>query len=356
MRVLVVGEQIDRSEAALLTGLRAAGFDIEIMADPHAPPHEALRPGAIPVTDLSVAGRIDPCAIRAIRERCATRQPDIIHTLTGRTLSNVLLATRGRRVKHVAYRGTMGHLSRFDPSSRLTFLNPRIDRIICVSEAVRSFLLSIRVPASRLTRIYKGHDPDWYTCHSKPLLTEFGIPAGAFVVAFAGGIRPLKGVDVLLRSALRLAPDSSIHYLLVGQVRDRRVARLARDRRIADRVHLPGFRANANQLVGACSIFVMPSVRREGLPRAVIEAMSQGVPAIVSDVGGMPEIVIDRDCGLVIPAGNERALADAICTLADDRTLRERYGRKARARIAEHFGIQATIQQTAELYREVAVS
>jgi len=355
MRVLVVGEQIDRSEAALLTGLRAAGFDIEIMADPHAPPQEALRPSGILVTALSVAGRIDPRAIKAIRGRCAVCQPDIIHTLTGRTLSNVLLANGDRRIKYVAYRGTMGHLSRFDPSSRLTFLNPRIDRIICVSEAVRSFLLSIRVPASRLTKIYKGHDPDWYRCHPKPSLTEFGIPGGAVVVAFAGGIRPLKGVDVLLRSALRLAPDSSIHYLLAGQVRDRRVARLARDRRIADRVHLLGFRADAKKLVGACSVFVMPSVRREGLPRAVIEAMSQGVPAIVSDVGGLPEIVIDRDCGLVVPAGDAQALADAIRTLADDLALRDKYGGKARARIAEHFGIQATIQQTAELYRELAV-
>ena len=96
----------------------------------------------------------------------------------------------------------------------------------------------------------------------------------------------------------------------------------------------------------------MPSLEREGLPRAVIEAMCLGVPPIVTDVGGMPELVEDGKSGRVVPPGNPRALADAMIAILIDRDLRDTCGQNARLRIEEHFNIKTTITRMATLFEE----
>ena len=99
-------------------------------------------------------------------------------------------------------------------------------------------------------------------------------------------------------------------------------------------------------MAGAFDVFVMPSLEREGLPRAVIEAMAQGIPAFVTDVGGMPEIVVNGECGLVVPPNDPEALSQAIISLAKDTSLCRRFSDNASMRIRDHFNIQATIRET----------
>jgi glycosyltransferase involved in cell wall biosynthesis len=210
----------------------------------------------------------------------------------------------------------------------------------------------MRLPPSRLTTIHKGHDVDWYSPGQPGDLEEFGVPEGSFVVGFSGNMRPVKGIDVLIRSAL-LLPPGNIHFLLVGEVRDRRIERLARDAGLPDRMHFTGFRKDASALMGACSLFVMPSVEREGLPRALIEAMSQALPVVVTDVGGMPEVVVDKENGLIVPPRDPESLARAIESFAGDPERCVEFGRRARERIISHFNINATIERTMALYEDV---
>jgi glycosyltransferase involved in cell wall biosynthesis len=315
---------------------------------------ERFRAAGIPVTLHAFRSRVDLPSIRRLRERIRSGRYDILHAFSNRALANTLIASRRVRPRRiVAYRGTSGHLSRLDPASWLTYLNPGVDRIACVSDAVRQYLESRGVPPRRLRTIYKGHDVAWYRPAPRGALREFGVPDEAFVLGFAGNMRPVKGVDVLLRAALALPPSRPVHLLLMGEVRDRRVEQLARAPGLRDRVHLAGHRPDAASLSGACDAVVMPSIAREGLPRAVIEAMAQGVAPIVSAVGGMPELVVDGECGLVVPPSDPAALADAIVRLARDPGLRRRYGRAARQRIVEHFNIDKTVAETAALYESL---
>jgi glycosyltransferase involved in cell wall biosynthesis len=354
MRVLVVTSAIDRSEAAVFRAMAEAGIRMDMLCDEAAAAQDSLREAGVTIEHLTARHRFDRHAIRGVREKLATGPYDIVYAPRNRGLSVSLLAGRGSPVKTIAYRGTMGHLSRLDPASWFTYLNPRVNRILCVSDAVRHYLLGMGIPGDRLTTIYKGHDTAWYAGGPPPDLAEFGIGPGAFVVGFTGNIRPVKGVDVLLRALARVPPPLGVHVLLVGEVRDRRIRRLASDPAIRAAVHLAGFRRNAAALAGACDAFVMPSVSREGLPRAVIEAMAQGVPPIVSDVGGMPELVVDGECGLVVPPRDPDALAQAIGTLAGNRDRAGTIGRKAQDRIRTHFNIETTIARTLEVFDEVA--
>jgi glycosyltransferase involved in cell wall biosynthesis len=212
----------------------------------------------------------------------------------------------------------------------------------------------MRIPAARLVTIHKGHDPDWYR-FERPHRQDFDIPPDAFIVGFTGNIRPVKGIDVLLSAARILARDCpSVHFLLVGEVRDKAILRLSRDTEATRRIRFTGFRSDAAAIAGMCDAYVMPSVEREGLPRGVIEAMAQGVPPIVTDVGGMPELVRHEASGLIVPPRDPQALAAAIQRLAGAPELVRALGAEAKRRIATDFHIDRTVEKFCDLYAGLA--
>jgi glycosyltransferase involved in cell wall biosynthesis len=351
MHVLAITGSNDRSEIEVYRTLVTKGHKVDLICSPHWRGEAPLIRGGVDVIKMHIRHRLDFHAVGEIQHMVHKRAPDLIYAPRNSALSVALMATRKHnRVPVIGYRGTTGHLSRFDPASWLTYFHPRLNRIVCVSEAVRHYLLGKRIPAAALHTIYKGHRVEWYDFDQAVDVTEFGIPLNAFIIGFTGNMRPVKGIDVLLRSLTELPPELNVHALLVGEVRDGTIKAMAADPAIADRVHFTGYRKDAPVLAGACDAFVMPSVEREGLPRAVIEAMAQRVPAIVSNVGGMPELVEDGISGLVVPPRDHKALAGAIATLAGNREQRDALGQAARQRIATAFNVDTTIEKMEALF------
>lgn len=355
MRILFFCENtIDRPEYHLVTAVARKYAGVRAILGPDSPDAERLRAEGVSVTPLRVRSRLDRRAVQTVRNLLTEGPADVVHCLgSHRQISTALLASRGMSAKQVAYRGTLGHLNRLNPASRLSYLNSRIDRIVCASKAVKDFLLGLRIPESRLCVIYKGHDPAWYEPHERDELAEMGVPIDGLLIGCAARIRPLKGVPVLLQAMALLPADANVHVVLAGDLDDSRVSRLAEAPACRGRVHILGRRDDAPSVMGACDVFAMPSLRREGLPRALIEAMAQGVPAIVSDVGGMPELVHNGEQGIVVPPGDSRALADAILRLADA-NVRKEMGRRAREQVATQFSLDRTIERTFALYESLS--
>src|SRR5690606_31622994 len=155
---------------------------------------------------------------------------------------------------------------------------------------------------------HKGHDLDWY--RAEPIdLTTLGVPRGAFVVSCVANARPRKGIPVLIRASEHLPAGLPIHFVLVGTgMTAPAITRLIRRTPYRDRFHVLGFRDDAPEILAASDLSVLPSLRREGLPRSVIESMAYCTPPIVSDAGGSPELVEHERSGLVVPAGDDDAL------------------------------------------------
>lgn len=353
MRLLVVTVAADRSEAHLFAGLRERGFSVEVWADPkRTHPHlSALRLSPHP---LAVRGRIDLAAVRAIRARLAASPVDIIYAPRNDTLAVALPAARPFRIPVVGYRGTIGHLSRWNPGDWLTYLSPRVARIACVSEAVRRYLLTFGMPPERPVTIHKGHDPAWYA-DNRFDRASLKLPPDTFCFGFAGNIRPVKGVDVLLDAVGSMSASRPFVLLLAGEIRDPSIeARLRDDKRLKGRVLALGYRTDAWAILGRCDAVVMPSVEREGLPRAVVEGMAQGVPAVVTDVGGLPELVRDGVEGRVVPPRDPSALRAAMEDMLADPARRARWSTAARHRIETDFHITRTIDRYTTLLRTAA--
>lgn len=351
MRVLVVTSHSDRSETYLYRRLRQLGVDVEVLCDPLSKRAESFRAGGVPVQTLSYRSRLDFPAVRAIREKLKGGGYDLAHTFNKRALTHVMLASRGLPIKILTYRGIIGNLSRWNPEVRWTFFNARLAGVVCVCDAVRDYMVSIGIPEAKARRIYKGHDIAWYTPADRTELERLGVPVGAFVVGCAAHMRARKGLNTLVDAVARL-PRGRVHLLLAGVISDPEVKPRIAALGLEDVVHAPGFRDDAAALMGACDLFAMPSLRREGLPRAVIEAMAQGVPAVVTRVGGMPEIVEDGISGRVVEPGDPAALAEAIGFFAGDDARRRTFGEQAKARIKTVFDIEATVRETLRFYED----
>ena len=124
---------------------------------------------------------------------------------------------------------------------------------------------------------------------------------------------------------------------------------------LAERVELPGWSESARawRLLAESGIVLLPS-RMEGLPVAILEAMAIGATVITTPVGAITDAIEEGVTGLLVPAGDAPALAQAIARLLRDPALRARLAEAARRRFEERFTIERTAEKIAALYRRVA--
>jgi glycosyltransferase involved in cell wall biosynthesis len=178
------------------------------------------------------------------------------------------------------------------------------------------------------------------------------VEARESIILNVGRLHYQKGQDLLIRAFARIAgdvPDWRLCIMGEGDERPRLEA-LIRDLKVGDRVALLGRVDDPFPWYRRASIFAFPS-RWEGTPNALIEAMSCGLPAIVSDAApGVVEIVRDGREGRVVPADDEEALAAALKNVAQDEEVRRRLGAQA-ARQAQHYASEPVLQTWDDMLR-----
>ena len=354
MRILVIAKALDRPEAHILVGLKNRGVTVKVLLQEENAHAQILRDSNITILRFPLSSRLDIKGMLALRRIVKSEQIDLVYALSNAALSCANFGLIGLDLSIVTYRGTVGHLSWFDPSSWLTFLNPRVRKILCVSKAVESYLQDLGVSQDKLVTVYKGHDVAWYTAPPTATRSELGVPTDAFVVGCTAVMRAVKGVDILIQAcAILLTELPKLHLLLIGPVKDQQVEQLLESFPDKSRLSLTGFRSDATRLATLCDVVVMASKSREGFPKSVIEAMAQGVPAIVTAVGGMPELVDNGAAGLMVEPSNANELAAAIRYLANDSNELRRLGVAGRARIVEVFNIESTVSRMFEIFEEL---
>jgi glycosyltransferase involved in cell wall biosynthesis len=336
-----------RPEAELFIGLARAGLDVTLMTQGDAEYVPRFLEHGIRIIDFHPKKKLQWPAIRRIRKELKEGCYDVAYLFNNKAITNTLIAAAGLPVKLVSYRGQTGNIYRYDPSSYLTHLHPRLDGILCVANAVRDDLRKRSfLPRACIQTAYKGHDLAWYQ-DTPADLAEFDIPANAQVAVCVANDRPRKGLPVLLAATHRLADCDTLHLLLVGNGMDKpKIRKLIERSPMRARIHVAGFRRDAPALVAACQMSILASIKREGLPKTVIEAMAYGVTPIVTDTGGSAELLIDGESGYVVPPADEAALAEAIRRLYERPDQCRQMGVKARARIADIFNLENSVRDT----------
>ncbi len=165
---------------------------------------------------------------------------------------------------------------------------------------------------------------------------------GPIIIGTVKTLMPVYGVDLLIKAfskveAVLKAP--SIRLRIVGGGKERRrLEQMVREDHLADRVEFIGAVSHDRvpDELRELDIYVALS-REESFGVAVVEAQACGIPVVVSDVGGLPEVVAAGESGMVVPAEDVEAAAEALRTLISDPELRERMGKAGRTRVQEHF-------------------
>lgn len=172
-------------------------------------------------------------------------------------------------------------------------------------------------------------------------------------LVFTGRLSALKGIYDLIE-AVKVTQSSSFKLHIYGDGNVKRVKGLVEKYGLETQVILHDWVSPDSiiKILDTSHILVLPSYY-EGLPMAVLEAMGRGLPVIATDVGGIPEAVIDRENGFIIKPGDIKMLADRISTLADDPGLREKMGRRSLEIVRQKFSVNKIGQQLEDLYREV---
>ena len=164
-----------------------------------------------------------------------------------------------------------------------------------------------------------------------------------------GRLKAPKDFLTLIR-ALTALPDVPFEVLIVGDGPDREdLETEIRGLGLESRVRLAGERSDVAELLAGSDVFVLSS-RSEGLPVSVLEAMAAELPVVASDVGGVSELVVDGETGMLVPPDNETALAAALGRLVENRELRKTLGAAGRARAGELFDLDAFRRAHVELY------
>jgi glycosyltransferase involved in cell wall biosynthesis len=162
-----------------------------------------------------------------------------------------------------------------------------------------------------------------------------------------------KGQSALIRAAARVP---GITVVLVGDGDDRTALAAEAERAgVSARVHFTGWVEEPRLLLGSFDVCALPS-RREGFPLAVLEAMMAELPVVATRVGGVPEAVVPGETGMLVPADDEVALADALRALAADADLRARMGRAGRKRAVDHFAAATMTRAYERLYLEITTA
>lgn len=278
------------------------------------------------------------------------------------TTAAALIHANGSRA--MAYAGVAGRLTRRPViwHVRIAERDPLLDRVlgrladrvIVVSEAVaRRFPRGL---APRLRVIHNGVDLARFASRppSAGLRRELGVPDGAPAVVSVGRFVAVKGYAHLLDAAAELeAERPGVHWILVGDGELRRTLEAqARRLGLAGRVHFTGWRDDVPELMALGDLFVLPSLG-EAFGRVLIEAMAMAKAVVATDAGGMPEIVLDGETGLLVPPGQPKPLAGAVLALLNDSTRAERLGAAGRRRAHADFSLARHAAAVQALYDEL---
>jgi glycosyltransferase involved in cell wall biosynthesis len=238
---------------------------------------------------------------------------------------------------------------------------PLTDHYISVADAISEKAIAEGIaPRERFTTIYSGMELDWFLAFNgdrSSVRRELGIPEDAPVVGKVARLFPLKGHEQLLEAAPTIAaaaPD--VRFLLVGDgtlqgyVRDR-----ARAAGLEENFVFAGLVARERMpaTLAAMDILVHTSLR-EGIARALPQALAMGKPCVSVDLDGAPEVVFPGKTGYLVPPGDPAALADAVTTLLSDPELRAQMGRAGRELVDPAFRAETMVEQIAGLYQRLA--
>ncbi|MDQ6959663.1 MAG: TIGR03088 family PEP-CTERM/XrtA system glycosyltransferase, partial [Mariprofundaceae bacterium] len=292
--------------------------------------------------------------------------PDLVHTCNIATMDTVVAsycagitpcihAEHGRDIYDLR-----GENRKYILLRRL--LAPFFTRIIAVSGELEQWLLKrVKLSRGKVQLIYNGVNLELFSAQAEQ--RQAHLPAGfadpdTVIIGTVGRLAPVKNQALVIDAVAHMVkqtPESAhkIRLVLVGDgeladALQHQVRRLEME----PYVWFAGNRDDVQVLMRCMDVFVLASLA-EGIALTVLEAMASGLPLVLTQVGGNPELVRDNENGFLIPSESPESLAGALQRYIEDPALRRRHGRAGRLRVEKQFNVRTMVEQYQRLFAEV---
>jgi len=378
----------------LLSALERTGCDVHLLCLGGGGLADRARDRGLPVTVLPMSGARDPRVLPALRcilenglaglagnrrpapaGHAPARRWDVVHTHGMRANLPVRMALRTLRERPCLFTTVHSDL-RLDYSSsglarayqgldRITLGG--VDRVVCVSEALKAVLVERGYPAERLLTVRSGLEligdaPDEVSDEASDEVP--GLSAGRPVrqarppqVGTIARLVAVKDIDLMLEVAGRLRrTHPEVRLIIVGDgPESARLESLAADLGLEGAVRFTGRLDDVGPVLDELDVYVVTSIFEGGVSMAVLEAMVRGLPVVTTAAGGVAEAVVDAETGYVVERREDRgalaaALAERAAALLDDPVLRARMGAAGARRVRALFTVENTAAQTLRAY------
>lgn len=316
---------------------------------------DELEDVGIEVIPLYKKPKFDPYIICKIYKLIKNKQTDLVHThlWTANFWGRIAAKLSGVKVIVITEHNVDVWKKRthFWADKLLSFIT---NKIIAVSNKVKEFYIKMtKISPDKFITIYNGVDLTKFNIQTNVLekKKEFGIKPTDKVIVIIGRLEAAKAHHIFLNALKEIINRvQNFKAFIIGDGSlKQEIILLAKKLNLHHHVIITGLRKDIPELLSLADLFVLSSTR-EGFPITLLEAMSCGIPAVVTNVGGNSELCINGETGLIVDSNNPKALAEAIFILLTDQNLSGNFSKASKARIQTLFTTEIMTKNHETLY------
>jgi glycosyltransferase involved in cell wall biosynthesis len=344
-------------DGPLVTELAAAGVEYHVL------PITCLSRATLSLPGLLHLPANLIKSIRAFNHALKGRHIDLVHSNTLAVLPGALWA-RWHHIPHVWHVHEIILHPKFVRKAYALLLSWFANCIICISHATKENLLQDKPAlASKIQVVWNGlaRAASMDIDAVRQYRHSVGVREGEVLVALVGRINRWKGQNLLVEAAGLLWQQGihQVRFLIVGSAPDGQqhflttLQQLINESPAKENFVLQSFTQDVSTVWDACDIAVIPSTEPEPFGMVALEAMAASKPIIAANHGGLAEIVVQGETGLLVPPGDAAALAEAIKQLAADVNLRRQMGESGRLRYRSEFTLDRHVENISRIYEQI---
>lgn len=340
--------------AYLLENMAAAGYTTKMVCPTGSPLERRCLEKNLPVLGLQLKSSTRLKDALRIARLCRAEEFAIIHAHCSHSLTIALLSRLFFRTPRIiASRRVDFHVKK-PVVGALKYNSILVDKIICVSDAIKKILIADGVAAHKLVTVHSGVDLHKFDgANPEGLREEFDIPNDHLIIVTVAALVGHKDYPTLLRAAQTvLGKTDKITFLAVGDGPNKvTLLTLAEELKLGSRFKFAGYRKDVGRFLKLADIFVLAS-KTEGLGTSLLDAAAAGCAIVATRAGGIPEIVKNGNTGLLVPTQQPEALAEALLELVNNQEKRKGLEQNA-LNAAQQNSHGQTFEQTIEVYKSI---
>jgi len=349
-------------QALLITReLQKRGHEVNLLCIPRTTLLKEAYAAGVPSVGLLGKDRQAVSTIKDLSRLLKGYSYDVVHTYLSHDLWWLVpaMTLSSSRAKLFLTKEVASGVRKNDPFHRLLY--GRLQGIFAISNYIEeSVINTCPVPRSQIHIVPPGisldeFNPDLYDKDSTR--KELGIPKDVILVGMVGRMSPGKGHEQFLEAAKKIVAETDlrVRFLVVGAASygeneyELHIKTLLHDHGLEEFVQLIGFRKDIPRMMSALDILAFPS-HEESFGITLTEAMAMKIPVVASGNAGVLDIVVDNETGILVQPRDHQSLAKGIIKLAQDPSMRRKFGEEGRKRVEAMFSIKAVVEKLEAYY------